>query len=97
MKTCSKCKIEKPLGNFFQRHKDGITTYISQCRLCLQKYQEEHRIKEKEQLEKYKDCPKCEKCQIILNDEVCETCKKQHGLSTKKKGECDDCFYAKYK
>lgn len=53
VKTCSKCKIEKPFDEFYKRKsaKDGLRY---DCKTCSNLYDEEYRKNNKEKIKKYK-------------------------------------------
>lgn len=50
MKTCTKCKIEKPFEQFNKasKEKDGLT---SRCKACIKEYHQEHYKKNKEKID----------------------------------------------
>jgi hypothetical protein len=52
MKVCSNCRIEKELTEFnkHQKTKDG---YINKCKICVEKYQKEYRLNNKEKSKEY--------------------------------------------
>jgi hypothetical protein len=87
-RICTKCGEDKLVSEFYPRQ-DG---HNSHCKMCQQASSAMASTLEKEWLKKYKDYPRCKECEIVLHDEVCETCEKQHGLSTNGQGLCDDCY-----
>jgi hypothetical protein len=57
MKTCSKCKISKPLSEFTKRKsmKDGHHSYCKDCKNFYRKTDKSYRNKEKEKIRRIKN------------------------------------------
>ena len=56
MKTCSKCKTEKPEFSFAKsaKYKDGLFTW---CKTCVSEYNKRYKVEHKANVEK--KCPYC--------------------------------------
>ena len=54
MKTCSKCKTEKPESSFAKsvKYKDGLFTW---CKTCVSEYKKRYKVEHKANVEK--KCP----------------------------------------
>lgn len=65
-KVCSKCKLEKPLSEFYphKEHKDGV---MSMCKECFNKLCTDRWIKRKKHYIELLG-GECEHCHIKLND-----------------------------
>ena len=56
LKTCSKCKTEKPESSFAKsaKYKDGLFTW---CKTCVSEYNKRYKVEHKANVEK--KCPYC--------------------------------------
>lgn len=93
-KVCSKCKIDRPLGEFCKckSNKDGLSSH---CRLCIreksQKYKAANRNKSLGEYPATKQCTKCK--QIKPGLEFHKNSAQKSGLH----GQCKECETARYK